>query len=69
MDLLFAALALGLALLAILRPVVIVRWAQRAHPDLSEQNSQALWTTRFIGVSGLGVAIFYLLIIIRSFSR
>jgi hypothetical protein len=38
--------------LAILRPVVIVRWVQRAHPDLPADIGQYLWIVRLIG-SGL----------------
>jgi hypothetical protein len=67
-DVVFAALVLGVAVLAIFRPVVIVRWAKRAHPDLPEDDETILRITRLIGVAGLGVALFFLLIMIRSFS-
>jgi hypothetical protein len=67
-DVVIAALVLGVAVLAILRPVVIVRWAKRAHPDLREEDRKVLWIARLIGVGGLGVAVFFLVIIIRSFS-
>ena len=67
-DVAFAALVLGVAVLAILRPVVIVRWAKRAHPDLPEDDETILWIARLVGVGGLGVAAFFLVIIVRSFS-
>jgi hypothetical protein len=67
-DVVFAVLVLGVAVLAILRPVVIVRWAKRAHPDLPEDDETILWIARLVGVGGLGVAAFFLVIIVRSFS-
>lgn len=67
-DVVFAALVLGVAVLAILRPVVIVRWAKRAHPNLPEDDETILWIARLVGVGGLGVAVFFLVIIVRSFS-
>ncbi len=67
-DVVLAALVLGVAVLAILRPVVIVRWAKRAHPDLPEDDETILWIARLVGVGGLGVAVFFLVIIVRSFS-
>jgi hypothetical protein len=67
-DVVLAALVLGVAALAILRPVVIVRWAKRAHPDLPEDDETILWIARLLGVGGLGVGLFFLVIIVRSFS-
>ncbi len=67
-DVVLAALVLGVAVLAILRPVVIVRWAKRAHPDLPEDDETILWIARLVGVGGLGVGLFFLVIIVRSFS-
>ena len=67
-DLLFAALMLGVAILAVLRPVVIVRWAKRAHPEIPEGDLRILWITRLIGMVGLGLAVLLSVIIIRSFS-
>ena len=67
-DVLFAVLMLGVMGLGILRPVVIVRWAKRAHPAIPEDDSRILWITRLIGVAGFGVALFLLVIIVRSFS-
>jgi len=67
-DLLFAALMLGVAILAVLRPVVIVRWAKRAHPEILEGDLRILWITRLIGMVGLGLAVLLSVIIIRSFS-
>jgi hypothetical protein len=67
-DVVIATLVLSVAVLAILHPVVIVRWAKRAHPDLPEDDGTVLWIARLIGVGGLGVAVFFFVIIIRSFS-
>jgi hypothetical protein len=68
-DVVLAALVLGVAVLAIFRPVVIVRWAKRAHPDLPEDDGTILWIARLVGVGGLGVGLFFLMIIVRSFSN
>ncbi len=68
-DVVFAASLIGVAALAILRPVVIVRSAKRAYPDLPEDDETILWIARLTGVGGLGVALFLLAIIVRSFSR
>jgi hypothetical protein len=54
--------------LAILRPVAIVRWAKRAHPDLPEDDETVLRIARLVGVGALGVAVFFLVIIVRSLS-
>jgi hypothetical protein len=67
-DVVLAASVLGGAVLAILRPVVIVRWAKRAHPDLPEDDERVLWIARLIGVGLLGIGGFILMIIVRSFS-
>ena len=67
-DVLFAMLLLGGAVLAILRPVVIVQWAKRAHPELPEDDETILWIARLIGVGILGIAVFFLVIVVRSFS-
>lgn len=67
-DVVIAAFVLSVAVLAILRPVVIVRWAKRAHPDLPEDDGTTLWIARLIGVGGLGIAVFFWVIIIRSLS-
>ncbi len=68
-DVVLAAVVLGGAVLAIFRPVVIVRWAKRAHPDLPEDDETILWIARLMGVGGLGVALFLLVIVVRSFSN
>jgi hypothetical protein len=49
--------------------VVIVRWAKRAHPDLPEDDGTILWIARLVGIGGLGVALFFVMIIVRSFSN
>lgn len=67
-DVVFPILMVGGAVLAILRPVVIVRWAKRAHPDLPEDDERVLWIARLIGVGLLGIGGFILMIIVRSFS-
>ena len=43
LDVLIPVLMVAGAVLAILRPVVIVRWAKRAHPDLPEDDERVLW--------------------------
>jgi hypothetical protein len=65
-DIVFAAFLNSVAVLAILRPVVVVRWAKRAHPDLRENDQTVLRIARFVGVGALGVAVFFLVIIVRS---
>jgi hypothetical protein len=67
-DIVFAALLISVAVLAILRPVAIVRWAKRAHPDLPEDDETVLRIARLVGVGALGVAVFFLVIIVRSLS-
>ena len=57
------------ALLAIFRPVVILRWAKRAHPDLPEDDERVLWIARLIGVGLFGIGGFILIVIVRSFSN
>jgi hypothetical protein len=58
---------LAVALTAIVRPVVIVRWAKHAHSQLTEDDKIVLQLTRLIGVGGLCIVAFFWLIIIRSF--
>jgi len=65
-DLIFAGVTTGVAILAIVRPVVILRWAKRAHPELGEDDKAALLVARLVGIGGLGVALFFLVIILRS---
>ena len=67
-DVILTGLALGGAVLAIVRPVVIVRWAKWAHPELPEDDETVLLIARIIGVGGLGLAVFLLVIVARSFS-
>ena len=67
-DVIFALLMFGAASIAVLRPVIILRWAKRAYPDLPEEDETILWIARVVGLGGLGVVGFFLLIIIRSFS-
>lgn len=66
-DVLFAVTFFVLAILAITRPDVILRWAKQAHPEYARDNATLLWIVRFIGVVGLGLAVFFSLIIVRSF--
>ena len=67
-DIVFPILMVVGAVFAILRPVVVVRWAKRAHPDLPEDDERILWIARLIGVGLLGIGGFILMIIVRSFS-
>jgi hypothetical protein len=55
--------------LSILRPVVIVRWVQRAHPDLPEDIGQYMWIVRVIGFGLLGVGGLILVGILGLLSR
>jgi hypothetical protein len=51
------------------RPVchlVVVQWAKRAHPDLREDDQTVLRIARLVGVGALGVAVFFLVLIVRS---
>jgi hypothetical protein len=68
-DVVFGIAMLSFAITAIVRPVIMVRWAKRAHPQLSEDDKIVLGFTRLIGVGGLCVVAFFWLIIIRSFAR
>ena len=68
-DIIFASSFLGVSLLAILRPIVVLRWAKRAHPELPEDDETLWWIPRLLGVVGLGMALFFLVIIVRSFSH
>jgi hypothetical protein len=61
----FATFLISVAVIAIFRPVVIVRWAKRAHPDLRDDDQTVLRIARFVGVGALGVAVFFLFIIVR----
>jgi len=65
-DVLFATVLLTVAVIAIVRPVVIVRWARRAHPQLEEDDQSVLWIARLVGIGGLGVTAFFCMIIFRS---
>ena len=64
-DVLFAAVLLTIAVIAIVRPVVIVRWARRAHPQLDEDDQSVLWIARLV-IGGLGVTAFFCTVIFRS---
>lgn len=68
-DAIFPILMLVGAVLAIFRPVAIVRWAKRAHPDLAEDDERVLWIARLIGVGLLGIGGFILMVIVGSFSH
>jgi hypothetical protein len=68
-DVGFALALIGVAVVAIIRPVVILRWAKRAHPGLAEDDRAALWVARLVGIGGLGVALFFSLIVLRSLSQ
>jgi hypothetical protein len=66
-DLIFGIAMLSGPLTAIVRPVIIMRWAKRAHSQLAEDDETVLWITRLIGVGGLCIVAFFWLIISRSF--
>ena len=67
-DVVFPIFMVVGAVVAILRPVVVVRWATRAHPDLPDDDGRLLWIARLIGAGLLGVGGFILMIIVRSLS-
>lgn len=67
-DVVFPILIVVGAVFAIVRPVVIVRWAKLAHPDLPEDDERVLWIARLIGLGLLGVGGFILMIIVHSLS-
>ena len=67
-DIFVAVLIWGVALFSYLRPVIIIGWAKRAHPDISEDDETVLRITRLIGFGILGVATFFSVIVVRSFS-
>jgi len=58
-DLIFGTALLVGALTALVRPVVIVRWAKRAHSQLREDDNAALWTARPMGIGGLLISAFF----------
>lgn len=68
-DIILVTLLLGVAALGVLRPVIIIRWAKTAHPDIPEDNKTILWIARFIGVGVMGIALFILGIIVRPLLR
>ena len=65
-DILMATFLVGCSLTAIFRPAVIVHWAQRAQPQLRDDDETALSAARFIGVGGLFVAVLISVVIFRS---
>jgi hypothetical protein len=65
-DILFGAMMSSFVVISIVRPVVVVRWAQRAHPQIEEDSQFLLSLTRFIGIVGSCVMLFYWVLFIRS---
>jgi hypothetical protein len=65
-DMLFGAMLSSVAIIGIARPVVIIRWAQRAHPQIEEDDQFVLSLARFIGIIGSCVMLFYWVLFIRS---
>jgi hypothetical protein len=61
-----ATALLTVAIIGIVRPVIIVRWAKRTHPQLDEDDQSVLWIARLVGIGGLGVTAFFWMIIFRS---
>jgi hypothetical protein len=66
MDVVLAMAILGFAILGILRPAVILRWAMRAHPEFVGEERALLLMVRLIGAAGLGIGIFLAVIVFRS---
>ena len=63
---LFGAMMSSFAIIGIARPAVIIRWAQRAYPQLEEDDQFVLSLARFIGIVGSCVMLFYWVLFIRS---
>ena len=55
----FTALFVAVSLAVILRPIVVLRWVTRMHPEVAEDGSH-LKFVRFIGVGNLIVGLLIL---------
>ena len=66
-DILFGASLFAVGAVGIFRPVIILRWAKQAHPQIPEDDGTALAIVRLIGLGILAFAGFFLMIIVRSF--
>lgn len=60
------ALLVCVGVLGILRPVVLVRWAKGAHPEIPEDDAAVLWFVRFTCLWGVVIGLFLLLRALRS---
>lgn len=66
-EVLFATMMFGFAILGIVRPDIVVRWVKEAHPKFAGDDAPLLFIVRLIGVGGVGVVVFFSLLIVRSF--
>jgi hypothetical protein len=66
-DVLFALMMYGFVILGIVRPDVIVRWVRQLHPEYAGDEKPLLFIVRLVGWVGLGIVIFFSVIIVRSF--
>jgi len=68
-DVFVAVMMVGICALIIVRPVVVLQWARRAHPQVAEDDANALSIVRLVGVGGLFVTGFFLLVVLQSLWR
>lgn len=66
-DVLFVLAFFGLGILGVMRPHVIIEWAKRAHPQLTVDDKAVLLLARLIGAGIFCFAVFFAMIILRSF--
>jgi hypothetical protein len=64
---LFAMAFFGFAILGIARPDVVLRWAKQAHPEFEGDEAPLLLIVRLIGAVGLCIALFFSILVVRSF--
>ena len=58
---------LGFAILGMARPDVVLRWAKQAHPEFTGDDAPLLLIVRLIGAVGFGIAVYFSVLIFRSF--
>ena len=68
-DVFVAVMMVGICALIIVRPVVVLQWARRAYPQIAEDDANALSIVRLVGVGGLFVTGFFLLVVLQSLWR
>ncbi len=66
-DVVMGLFFLGITTMCVIRPAVMARWVKQAHPNVDENDKTLLRFIRFIGAVGLGMSVFFSIVIIRSF--